>query len=107
MKNQSAKPDASTLFVLNPLADNRVQVARRHILTGQMVQHKFDMPLPKMREKLRGWRNGLLIQQAFPELSADQREFLLNGILPDEFEEVMGAERESNFGPDESEAPAF
>lgn len=31
-----------------------------------------------------------LIQDAFPELTADQREFILTGITPEEWKEMFG-----------------
>ena len=35
------------------------------------------------------WRDGELIQNVFPQLSADQREMLMTGIPPEEQEEMM------------------
>ncbi len=35
------------------------------------------------------WRDGELIQNVFPQLSADQREMLMTGITPEEQEEMM------------------
>lgn len=29
------------------------------------------------------WRHGMLIQDVFPELSAEDREFLISGLCPD------------------------
>lgn len=42
------------------------------------------------------WQGGALIQDAFPMLDADQREFLLTGITPDEWDAM--------FSDDEGEA---
>jgi hypothetical protein len=45
-----------------------------------------------------GWHshlNGMLIQDAFPHLSADEREFLLNGTTPEMWNEIFkGGEEE-------------
>ena len=40
------------------------------------------------------WRynEGLLMQDAFPTLNADEREFLISGTLPDEFNEMFGSQ---------------
>lgn len=38
------------------------------------------------------YRQGALIQQAFPYLSADDREFLLSGLSPEGFEEATKEE---------------
>jgi hypothetical protein len=36
------------------------------------------------------WDGGVLIQNAMPHLSADDREFLMTGITPEEWEELFG-----------------
>jgi hypothetical protein len=38
------------------------------------------------------YQEGRLIQDAFPTLSADEREFLKTGITPDEWEAIFGKE---------------
>jgi len=35
------------------------------------------------------WKQGALIQNAMPNLSADEREFLMTGITPDEWDEAF------------------
>lgn len=44
----------------------------------------------------RGWYNwlhgGKLAQDAFPFLSHEEREFLISGITPDEWNEIFGSE---------------
>lgn len=45
---------------------------------------EFDQMEMAMR---RYYRDNLLVQQAFSFLNADQREFLLSGLLPDQFDE--------------------
>jgi len=35
------------------------------------------------------WQNGELIQNAFPMLSADEREFILTGITPDQWNSMF------------------
>jgi hypothetical protein len=36
------------------------------------------------------WERGVLIQDAMPHLSPDEREFLMTGITPDEWADTMG-----------------
>lgn len=38
------------------------------------------------------WLSGTLIQNAFPELNADQREFLKLNVTPAEWDAMMGPE---------------
>ena len=36
------------------------------------------------------WQSGTLIQNAFPTLNADQREFIKTGITPEEWNRMFG-----------------
>ena len=47
------------------------------------------MDIPVTREQLSMWENGMLIQDAMPDLTPDQREFLKTGIMPDEWEQLF------------------
>ena len=38
------------------------------------------LDLPVTQEQLDNWRSGVLIQNTMPNLTADQREFLMTGI---------------------------
>jgi len=57
-------------------------VRRRSPLTGEMN----DLDLPITLEQYHRWRSGDLIQNAFPNLTADQREFLKTGTYPGEWD---------------------
>jgi hypothetical protein len=52
--------------------------------------HTWDLPVTE--EELRLWENGKPAQYAFPHLSANQREFIMTGITPDEWEETFGGD---------------
>jgi hypothetical protein len=45
--------------------------------------------IPVTQEQLDAWRSGMLIQNAMPNLSADEREFIMTGITPDVWEELF------------------
>lgn len=45
-------------------------------------------------ERVLAWRNGMLIQDALPELSAEDREFLISGLCPDCWKALLGVEDE-------------
>ena len=38
------------------------------------------------------WLDGAMVQNAIPNLSADDREFILSGITPEEWEQAFGKE---------------
>lgn len=48
------------------------------------------MDLDVTEEQLIRWKGGQLIQNVFPHLSPDEREFLMTGITPQEWEETFG-----------------
>jgi hypothetical protein len=54
-------------------------------LSGE-IKHQ---DIPVTQEQLDAWRSGALIQNAMPQLSADEREFIMTGITPDVWEELF------------------
>jgi hypothetical protein len=44
--------------------------------------------------QLAAWRGGELIQRAMPEMTADDREMLINGTHPACWDEMMGEEED-------------
>ena len=49
-----------------------------------------EMDLPITPEQVELWQGGVLIQNAFPHLTPDQREFIKTGITPEEWDSVFG-----------------
>jgi hypothetical protein len=47
------------------------------------------MELNITEEQYQAWQSGTLVQDAFPNLTADEREFLLTGITQEEWEEAF------------------
>lgn len=39
-------------------------------------------------EQLNNWANGMLIQRAMPNVSIDDREFIMNGMTKEDYEEM-------------------
>jgi len=44
------------------------------------------LDLPITQEQLDKWKRGMLIQDAMPSLTADDREFIKTGITPEEWD---------------------
>lgn len=65
-------------------------VERTSFLTG--ITRTLDIEVTQ--EQVDAWNNGMLIQNAMPHLSADDREFLLTGATPDEWDEAFKDEEE-------------
>jgi hypothetical protein len=60
-------------------------ITRRDPLTG-----KFNsMYLSVTDEQYSAWADGMLIQEAMPDLNADEREFIISGLLPDSWSEIF------------------
>jgi hypothetical protein len=55
------------------------------MVTG--TSRTIDLPITK--EQLDRWKNGELIQVAMPDLTADQREFIMTGTTPSEWESLL------------------
>ena len=65
-------------------------VTRQSIFTG--IERTVDLPITE--DQYERWRNGELVQNAFPQLNADEREFLMTGCTPEEWDEMFGEEEE-------------
>ncbi len=62
-------------------------ITRTSLATG--IERTIDFPVTK-EQMDRFCFGDELIQNIFPELDADQREFILTGITPDEWETLFG-----------------
>lgn len=63
-------------------------ITRKSPFTGK--EHTREVPVTE--DQLANWRLGMLIQEAMPNLSADDREFIKTGITPEEWDKVFGEE---------------
>lgn len=59
-------------------------ISNTSVLTG--ITRTVDLPVTKA--ELERWSNGELIQYVFPHLSDDDREFLMTGITPEEWDSI-------------------
>jgi hypothetical protein len=67
-----------------------MKITRKSMISGRF--HTLDVAITE--EQLRAYENGALVQDAFPHLSPEEREFLMTGITPEEWEENFGTEEE-------------
>ena len=65
-----------------------MKITRASELTG--VTRTLDLPVTE--DQIQAWLDGMLIQDAMPNLDVNQREFVKTGITPDEWEKCMGGE---------------
>jgi type IV secretory pathway ATPase VirB11/archaellum biosynthesis ATPase len=63
-------------------------ITRTSMFSGK--EHSIEIPVTEAQ--IEAWQNGVLIQKAMPNLTADQREFLMTGVTPEEWEAEFGSE---------------
>jgi len=56
-------------------------ITRTSVFTGKT--HTLDLPVSQAQ--VTGYVQGTLAQDAFPQLSADEREFIISGVTPEEW----------------------
>jgi len=62
-----------------------MKITKKSIISGKEV----TMDLPITEEQIRRWEQGELAQRVFPNLTPDQREFLISGITPGEWNKIF------------------
>jgi len=63
-------------------------ITKQSPFTGKT--HTIDIPVTE--EQLARWRLGAMIQDAMPNLTSAEREFLMTGITPEEWALAFGEE---------------
>jgi hypothetical protein len=67
-----------------------MNITRTSLATGTTRTLDLNVTL----EQLNNYAQGALLQDAFPHLSADDREFIKTGITPEEWDSLFGGEEE-------------
>ena len=57
--------------------------------TSRFTGNTTTREIPVTQAELDDWASGTLIQNAMPALSADDREFLMTGATPEEWDEMF------------------
>ena len=65
-----------------------------YIYTGSCVVTGKPFTVKVPAAGLFAYRNGAFIQDAFPTLSKDEREFLISGTSPEGWEQIFGGDEE-------------
>lgn len=65
-------------------------ITRTSVFTG--ITHSVDLPITE--EQLKAYTQGALLQNAFPNLSAADREFIKSGITDAEWKDMFGGDAE-------------
>ena len=63
-----------------------------------MISKKENtLDLDVTSSQIEAWRCGLLIQEAMPNLTSDEREFIVSGITKDEWDNVFGDDENEDY----------
>jgi hypothetical protein len=84
------------LQLLYKVVDNILYVKRPAPFGGdEIIEHGITLPEGTSAEYIRlcfrAWNAGVLIQSAFPWMKPEDREFLISGIRPSEWEDMFGS----------------
>lgn len=90
--------ERTTYFHLDGTAD----ISVKSLFSGKWTQQR----LPLIEDQWKRWQGGEYIQRAMPNLTPDQREFLLTGATAEEWNNAFGDDEDDDrFDPDFSDAP--
>lgn len=67
-----------------------VKVNARCDLDGSETSMVFTMSESEFMGRYNRWQGGAMVQDAFDNLAADEREFLMTGITPDKWNAMFG-----------------
>ena len=65
---------------------------RKSQFTGKINTMVIPMDRPDFIAAEERWLDGMLIQKAFPNFTADMREFLMTGATTEEWNELFGGD---------------
>lgn len=69
---------------------------KRSVFTGREAEMEFP---DGIESRIALWqRSGMNIQDALPDLTPDQREFLLSGATPQEWDDILGDDEDAMKG---------
>lgn len=61
-------------------------ISRKSPLTGEMNTRVMQIDMADFNR----WKNGTLIQEAMPYLTDEEREFLITGCTPEDWDKLWG-----------------
>jgi hypothetical protein len=71
-----------------------MRLKRTNPFTGEVNFMELPITPEQYEEAYTNWRRGMYIQDAFPMLNADEREFIKTGITPDYWNKMFGSAEE-------------
>jgi hypothetical protein len=65
-----------------------MKITKKNLVTNKENTLELDVTASQYHD----WEMGMHAQNAFPNLTADEREFIISGMLPGEFDKLFSAE---------------
>lgn len=65
-------------------------ITRKSVISNNINTMDINVTI----EQFNAWNAGALVQKAMPNLTADEREFIMTGITPEEWDATFGDEEE-------------
>lgn len=62
-----------------------IKITRMSLVSGK--EHTLDLDVTL--EEIKKWESGVLAQNAFPRLTPAEREFIISGITPEEWDALF------------------
>lgn len=72
------------------MASDSFILARTSPITETVNEMEIPMSIRDYSIAIQKWKAGAMIQDAFPNLPAPMREFIMSGITPQEWDEMFG-----------------
>ncbi len=72
------------------IGEAKTLVRKASQLTGKLTEIIIGVDIQTFFQAFDAWDAGELLQDAFPTLSADEREFIKTGITPQEWDAMFG-----------------
>ena len=74
------------------IGEAKIVIEKTSDITGKLSGMLIGINFNDFVKAFDAWQSGKLIQDAFPTLDADEREFIKTGISPEEWEAMFGEE---------------
>jgi len=68
-----------------------MKITKNNMITG--VPHTIELDVTP--EQIKAWEGGMLIQDAMPNLSVDEREFIITGMTPEDWDALFAEDEEA------------
>jgi hypothetical protein len=71
-----------------------IAIVRTSPITGKQNTREIPISVETYALGMQAWKKGALIQNAFPTLSPADREFILSGITPEEWDNMFSMDED-------------